>query len=99
MASFYYKRNLMAHNQSDPGRTKTESTNIQRDEAAKGGPVTGLGDPSNRKAPSADGRQVRGAASSADNDEDRVAEQQSLNLQKDADEAQSDGDLSFPEGK
>ncbi len=38
------------------------------------------------------------AAQSADNDGDRLTNMQH-NLQKDADEAQSDGNLSFPEGK
>jgi len=38
------------------------------------------------------------AASSADNDMDRQTSAEN-NLQKDAEEAQSDGNLSFPEGK
>lgn len=42
--------------------------------------------------------QAKGAASGADNDMDRITTMQH-NLQKDADEAQSDGNLSFPEGK
>jgi hypothetical protein len=42
--------------------------------------------------------QAEGAASSADNDMDRQTNTQS-NLEPDAEEAQSDGNLSFPEGK
>ena len=34
---------------SDPGRIKTESADVQRDLAAKGGPAVGLGDAQNRK--------------------------------------------------
>ena len=37
---------------SDPGRIKTESADIQRDLAAKGGPAVGLGDAQNRKVSS-----------------------------------------------
>lgn len=42
--------------------------------------------------------QTEGLTSSADNDMDRIMTNQH-NLQQDADEAQSDGSLSFPEGK
>lgn len=42
--------------------------------------------------------QADAAASSADNDMDRQTSTQH-NLQQDAEEAQSDGNLSFPEGK
>lgn len=42
--------------------------------------------------------QTDASVSSADNDMDRKTTMQH-NLQKDADEAQSDGNLSFPEGK
>jgi len=42
--------------------------------------------------------QAEGYASSADNDMDRQTTTQP-NLQSDADEAQSDGNLNFPEGK
>lgn len=42
--------------------------------------------------------QAEAAHQSADNDMDRQTSAQH-NLQKDADEAQSDGNLSFPEGK
>lgn len=42
--------------------------------------------------------QADAAASSADNDMDRQTNTQH-NLQEDAEEAQSDGNLSFPEGK
>jgi hypothetical protein len=42
--------------------------------------------------------QADASASSADNDMDRQTTMQD-NLQEDADEAQSDGSLSFPEGK
>jgi hypothetical protein len=42
--------------------------------------------------------QKEGHQSSADNDMDRQTTQQH-NLKEDADEAQSDGSLSFPEGK
>jgi hypothetical protein len=42
--------------------------------------------------------QAEGSASSADNDMDRLTNQQH-NLEPDAEEAQSDGNLSFPEGK
>jgi hypothetical protein len=37
---------------SDPGRIKNETTDLQRDVAAKGGPATGTGNPQNRQAPS-----------------------------------------------
>ncbi len=42
--------------------------------------------------------QSEASASSADNDMDRQTSNEH-NLQQDADEAQSDGNLSFPEGK
>ena len=50
-------------------------------------------DSDNRRDP-----QAHAAAGSADNDMDRLTEEHH-NLQKDAEEAQSDGNLSFPEGK
>jgi len=37
---------------SDPGGIKKETTNWQRDMAAKGGPATGIGDPQNRQVSS-----------------------------------------------
>jgi cytoskeletal protein RodZ len=61
-------------------------------------------DKANQVAPSSPSEKVSqqpqtdAAASSADNDMDRMTTMQH-NLQKDADEAQSDGNLSFPEGK
>lgn len=61
------------------------------DKASQLGPSS----PSERRT---DHPQAEGSASSADNDMDRVTTMQH-NLQEDADEAQSDGDLSFPEGK
>jgi hypothetical protein len=61
-------------------------------------------DKANQVAPSSpSGRtpqhpQADAAASSADNDMDQMTPG-TQNLQEDADEAQSDGSLSFPEGK
>jgi len=63
----------------------------ESDKASQLGPSS----PSERRT---DHPQAEGAASSADNDMDRMTTMQH-NLQKDADEAQSDGSLSFPEGK
>lgn len=37
---------------SDPGRIKNETTDLQRDLAAKGGPAVGIGDAQNRQVPS-----------------------------------------------
>lgn len=37
---------------SDPGRIKTDASDVQRDLAAKGGPAVGLGDAQNRQVPS-----------------------------------------------
>lgn len=37
---------------SDPGGIKKETTDLQRDMAAKGGPAAGLGDPQNRQVSS-----------------------------------------------
>jgi hypothetical protein len=61
------------------------------DKASQLGPSS----PSERKT---DQPQTEGYRSSADNDFDRVTTNQN-NLQEDADEAQSDGNISFPEGK
>jgi hypothetical protein len=50
---------------SDPGRIKHESTDLQRDIAAKGGPATGIGDAQNRQAASpSDDLQTKAAAGS-----------------------------------
>lgn len=54
--------------------------------------------PSSPSKRTTDHPQTEGAASSADNDMDRQTTIQH-NLKKDAEEAQSDGNLSFPEGK
>jgi hypothetical protein len=91
---------MAMQHRSDPGRIKTDTTDLQRDFAAKGGPATGLGDPQNRKvnSPVDEDYQTKAAAQSADNDTDRRTSAHH-NLQDDAEEAQSDGNLSFPEGK
>lgn len=61
------------------------------DKASQLGPSS----PSERRT---DHPQAEGAASSADNDMDRTSRMPE-NLQEDAEEAQSDGSLSFPAGK
>lgn len=43
---------MAIQHKSDPGGIKTESTDIQRDLAAKGGPSQGIGDAQNRQVPS-----------------------------------------------
>ncbi len=58
---------MAIHHNSDPGRIKTESTDTQRDLAAKGGPAVGIGDAQNRKAssPASDDLQTQAAAKGA----------------------------------
>jgi hypothetical protein len=58
-----------------------------------------LGPSSPNEQLASDHPQSDAARQSADNDMDRQASMQQQNLEKDADEAQSDGNLSFPEGK
>jgi hypothetical protein len=91
---------MAMEHRSDPGRIKNETTDLQRDIAAKGGPALGLGDPENRRtdSPVSPDSQARSASQSADNDMDKQTNVQH-NAQNDAEEAQSDGNLSFPEGK
>lgn len=43
---------MALNRRSDPGRIKTETTDLQRDLAAKGGPAVGIGDAQNRQVPS-----------------------------------------------
>lgn len=65
---------MAQQHRSDPGRIKTETTDIQRDQAAKGGPATGIGDAQNRQVPSpaTDDLQTRAAAKSTDNQKEDV---------------------------
>lgn len=78
---------------------KNKETPIKTDRDFR---VTGS-DKANQVGPSSpterttDQPQQEGFSSSADNDMDRITQQH--NLQEDADEAQSDGNISFPEGK
>jgi hypothetical protein len=43
---------MALQHRSDPGGIKKETTDVERDIAAKGGPAIGLGDPQNRQVPS-----------------------------------------------
>lgn len=65
---------MTIHRKSDPGRIKTESTDIQRDTAAKGGPAAGLGDAQNRQVPSPadEDLQTQAAAKSTSNQREDV---------------------------
>jgi hypothetical protein len=58
-----------------------------------------LGPSSPNEELSSDHPQSTAARQSADNDMDRQTNMEQQNLEKNADEAQSDGNLSFPEGK
>jgi hypothetical protein len=79
------------HQQSEDITNSNDFRRTDSDKASQLGPSS----PSERKT---DHPQAEGAASSADNDMDRQTTMQH-NLQKDAEQAQSDGNLSFPEGK
>lgn len=78
-------------NKKDEIVNKPEFRRTDSDKANQLGPSS----PYNR---SSNHPQSDASASSADNDMDRQTSMPH-NLQKDADEAQSDGNLSFPEGK
>lgn len=58
---------------SDPGRIKKETTDIQRDDAAKGGPAAGIGDPQNRHVPTplSDDLGLQAAVKSTDKPENK----------------------------
>jgi hypothetical protein len=60
---------------SDPGRIKKETTDLQRDVAAKGGPATGIGNPQNRQAPSGDLNIQAGAGKKNNEDNDAPSEE------------------------
>lgn len=66
------------HN-SDPGRIKTETPDLQRDLAAKGGPAVGIGDAQNRKATSSasEDLQTQAAATGAQEKKEREEENDS----------------------
>lgn len=55
---------MALQHKSDPGGIKKETTDRQRDLAAKGGPATGIGDPQNRQvsSPASEDRQTQAAA-------------------------------------
>ena len=59
---------------SDPGRIKNETTDLQRDLAAKGGPAVGIGDAQNRQvsSPADEDLQTQAAAKSTNNQREDV---------------------------
>lgn len=65
---------MALQHRSDPGRIKKETTDTERDIAAKGGPAVGLGDPQNRQVPSpaTDDLQTQAAARNTRNQQEDV---------------------------
>jgi hypothetical protein len=59
---------MSIQHRSDPGGIKTETTDLQRDLAAKGGPAVGIGDPQNRQvsSPVSEDLQTQAAAKGAE---------------------------------
>lgn len=65
---------------SDPGRIKTETSDLQRDTAAKGGPAVGIGDTQNRQvsSPASEDLQTQAAAKSAQKKKEHEADDNSV---------------------
>ena len=74
---------MAIQHRSDPGGIKNETTDLQRDLAAKGGPAVGIGDAQNRQvsSPASENLQTQAAVKGAEKKKEREADDNSIKNQ------------------
>ena len=97
----------MPNEQTDKRGFNTNEPDVERTVASQGGPATGLGDPSNRVAPSGsdvDSATTAAAASTSNNgvpsnNSERKDQTNRTTEDDSVDETESDGNMGMPPGK